>query len=393
MAITPKQTAALVKIKRYGESLNENEMRDTLYDIVRDCPGLWKNPRYVGQGGSSLIIRAEDSGEDVAMKFALPIVAEEARKDLIFDFLNRRQRKEKASIKEEFEARFKRGCQYQKFCYKIAQKQGLQKYGLIPEIYNVPRNDSVLFYTMQYIEAVPLISACKKLDDDARLCLFRSIIFFINECLHKNAIVHSDLKPDNILVTKTGLPVVIDFDLAKDISSKEQEVTHHLSVLGNEKWISPQQAGLSMARGRKDDIFTLGFTFWAMMTKEIPKVPHGLKLHKDVKIDELFSVSMIPQSLDVFRDFFLKATNPEKDMRFPNLDVALENFDRSYNFWCKQNNTVVQSSTTNIINNFSRVNWEVAREGIKNKKNQNALFDIVQGLELLFFGENDNEKS
>lgn len=391
MVVTPRQTAALVKLKKFGNSLDENDMRDTLYALVQDCPGLWKNPRYVGQGGSSVIIRANDAGEDVAMKFALPIVAEDARKSLIFDFLNKIEKKKKSDIKEEFEARFKRGCTLQSYAYKLLRKKGLQKYGYIPEIYSNPRHDSVLFYTMQYIDAMSLIDYCKKSTYDEILQLYRNIIFFVNECLHKNAIVHSDLKPDNILVTPSGLPVVIDFDLAKNIVDNEQDVTHHLSVLGNQKWISPQQAGLSKARGRKDDIYTLGFTFWSMIVREIPQLPAGLTLHEDVKIHELFSVSRIPNDLEPFRDFFMKATSPESDMRFPNLDVAIENFDRSYNFWCKKNNTVVQQHSTTIVNQVSRIDWDAAREGIKNKKLENALYDIVQGLELLFFGGKKDE--
>ncbi len=389
------QTEALARIARSGvECMDEYGLKEILYRVIAPCPGLYKNPRYVGQGGTSLVVRADDSGEDVAMKFALPMKdAKKKRKELIFDWLTKKASiDDQLSLKEEFEKRFKRGCKIQEFAYKIMRKKGAQKYGYIPEIFSRTQNDSAnLFYTMEYVHAKPLLEYCKNLTHNDLLELFRSILVFVNEVLHKSGLVHSDLKPDNILVNDSGLPVIIDFDLAKNIVDKTQEVTHQQSVLGNPKFSSPQQLRLSKERTRADDVFNLGLTFWCMMVGESPRLPIGLTIHDDVPLYDLFGVSEIPQALEPFQDFFLTATAPSREERFRDITQALINFDRSYTFWCKKSKTTINQSTTNIINKHTRINWDEAKKGLRDPANSNWMFDLVQGIELLFFGEDNND--
>lgn len=84
---------------------------------------------------------------------------------------------------------------------------------------------------------------------------------------HKNHIIHRDIKPQNILVSDTGIIKVTDFGIAKATSSNT--VTSTATAMGSVHYISPEQA-----KGRfcdeKSDIYSLGITMYEMVTGHVP---------------------------------------------------------------------------------------------------------------------------
>ena len=80
------------------------------------------------------------------------------------------------------------------------------------------------YFVMEYVEGQPIDRWCdeRKLNISQRVELFRGVIDAV-EYAHRHLVVHRDLKPGNILVTGEGAVKLLDFGIAKMISSSEPE--------------------------------------------------------------------------------------------------------------------------------------------------------------------------
>jgi len=76
--------------------------------------------------------------------------------------------------------------------------------------------DGLPYLVMEHVDGVPITRYCdeKHLSIPERLRLFRLVCEAV-QYAHQNLVVHRDLKPSNILITKEGIPKLLDFGIAK----------------------------------------------------------------------------------------------------------------------------------------------------------------------------------
>jgi predicted Ser/Thr protein kinase len=87
---------------------------------------------------------------------------------------------------------------------------------------------------------------------------------------HSRSILHRDMKPENVLLTPEGEPLIIDFSLARDFS-KEQRMTQTGQVMGTPAYMPPEQAQGDLSRiDRRADVYGLGATLYEMLTGQAP---------------------------------------------------------------------------------------------------------------------------
>jgi hypothetical protein len=146
----------------------------------------------------------------------------------------------------------------------------------IVPIYKVGRQEEIFYLIMRYIDGPSLgqfLDSQKQLEigDAARIA--RQVADALAYA-HTHEIVHRDIKPDNILLDKSGHVLVTDFGIAKAAQAAKEKksgasFTSEGSVVGTPQYMSPEQASAEPLDGRSD-IYSLGIVLYEMLTGSPP---------------------------------------------------------------------------------------------------------------------------
>lgn len=150
----------------------------------------------------------------------------------------------------------------------------------IVTVHSVEEADGVHFITMEYVAGKTLSARLPKHGFSLRQFLDVAIpLVKAVAAAHEHGITHRDLKPDNIVVSAEGRVKVLDFGLAKpgtragsaashsDLST--EQMTREGRILGTVAYMSPEQPEGKNVDARSD-VFSLGVTFYEMLTGERP---------------------------------------------------------------------------------------------------------------------------
>ena len=129
------------------------------------------------------------------------------------------------------------------------------------------------YFAMEYIEGRTVKDLMKKhgpIDEEQALPIAMQVA---KALLHANefGIIHRDVKPSNIMITKSGLVKLCDLGLAKGVSSEEDlQLTESGTAVGTAYYISPEQARGLADLDIRSDIYSLGATLYHMLVGEVP---------------------------------------------------------------------------------------------------------------------------
>jgi serine/threonine protein kinase/WD40 repeat protein len=86
---------------------------------------------------------------------------------------------------------------------------------------------------------------------------------------HEAGVIHRDIKPGNIIVSKVGAPVIVDFGLAQEADGSGATIT--TNPIGTPAYMSPEQLmGQQIRLDRRTDLFSLGVTLYESLTLRRP---------------------------------------------------------------------------------------------------------------------------
>jgi formylglycine-generating enzyme required for sulfatase activity/serine/threonine protein kinase len=88
---------------------------------------------------------------------------------------------------------------------------------------------------------------------------------------HEAGVIHRDIKPGNIMVTREGEPVILDFGLAQEVEGDQPTLTMTGDIMGTPAYMSPEQIAAQRIRiDRRSDVYSLGVSLYECLTLRRP---------------------------------------------------------------------------------------------------------------------------
>ena len=137
----------------------------------------------------------------------------------------------------------------------------------IVNVYDVGEEKGIYYIVMELVDGITLKNYIAK---RGRLGFKEAVTIALQvsmglEAAHRNHIIHRDIKPQNIIISREGKVKVTDFGIAKAATSD----TITSNVMGSVHYTSPEQARGGFS-DEKSDVYSLGVTLYEMLTGEVP---------------------------------------------------------------------------------------------------------------------------
>jgi hypothetical protein len=137
------------------------------------------------------------------------------------------------------------------------------------QVLDINEHAGVHYLTMRYIDGVPLAERPPP-DFRAAADLLRAIALALAEA-HRFGIIHRDLNPRNVLVTRAGEPVITDFGVALRLGADDDRLTLPGDRVGTPAYMAPEQIDGDLdALGPATDVYALGVMLYWMLTGRLP---------------------------------------------------------------------------------------------------------------------------
>ena len=198
----------------------------------------------------------------------------------------------------------------------------------IVNVYDVGEENGINYIVMELVEGITLK---KYIEKKARLSFKEAVSIAIQACMgieaaHKNRIIHRDIKPQNIIISKDGKVKVTDFGIAKAATSN----TITSNVMGSVHYTSPEQARGGYS-DEKSDIYSMGITLFEMLTGRVPfngetTVAIAIKHIQEEMPSPREYVSEIPVSVE---QIVLKCTQKSPDRRYHSMAELIDDLKKA----------------------------------------------------------------
>jgi len=229
----------------------------------------------------------------------------------------------------------------------------------IVTVYEVGEVGGQHFFSMQYVEGKNLADLLMDgLFDVRQAARYMGPVARAVHQAHIHGILHRDLKPQNILVdAHSDTPLVADFGLAK-LLQRDQELTMQGQAFGTPQYMSPEQSRDAARVTTASDVYSLGATFYHLLTGQAPfRAPTLLETLRQIQDKDPVSPRHLNPAID--RDLetiCLKCLQKDPASRYGSADLLADELHRYLNGepiqarplgpvgrtwrWCRRNPTL-----------------------------------------------------
>lgn len=198
----------------------------------------------------------------------------------------------------------------------------------IVNVYDVGEEKGINYIVMELVDGITLK---KYIEKKSRLSVKEAISIAIQvsmglQAAHHARIIHRDIKPQNIIISKDGKVKITDFGIAKAATSN----TITSNVMGSVHYTSPEQARGGYSDERSD-IYSLGITIFEMLTGRVPfngetTVAIAIKHIQSPMPSPREFVPEIPVSVE---QIVLKCCEKSPDRRYQNMESLIADLKQS----------------------------------------------------------------
>lgn len=268
-----------------------------------------------------------------------------------------------------------------KFRVEAQSAAGLSHPNIV-NVFDVGEDNGIYYIVMELIEGITLK---KYIDRKMHLPVKEAVSILIQisqgiEAAHNNHIIHRDIKPQNIIISKEGKVKVTDFGIARAASTN----TISSNAMGSVHYISPEQAKGGFI-DEKSDIYSLGVTLYEMITGHVPfegdstvsiALQHVQNELPSVRLD----VPDVPISVEKIIE---KCTQKKSDMRYLSISELLADLKKSLI-------TPDEDFVKIVVPDEMGATRQISAEDVKQIRNESGF--SRQELDIPILGNEDDEE-